>query len=177
MKCRKCGELVGSFAKECPVCGASLSEDIQDMILNEPKTVVNPEHIHQEDCSVDSHPGSNDSWGVTPSFGPLTAVQLFFTRFADFKGRARRSEYWWASLFVYILNMALTAIAPEAGSMLTVVLLIPSTALCIRRLHDVGKSGWWYLLIFVPFGAFVLLYWCCKDSDPNPNKWGYSPKY
>ena len=174
MKCRKCGELIDSFATKCPVCGAPLTSDAGESMSASLKTVVNPTHTHGKDCSVNSHPGKEYRHAAA-SIGLVEAIRLFFQRFADFNGRSRRSEYWWVTLSVYILNLALTVIAPELGSLLTLVLCVPCMALCVRRLHDVGKSGWWYLLFCVPFGALVLLYWFCKDSGPD-NRWGPNPK-
>lgn len=55
-------------------------------------------------------------------------------------------------------------------------MLVPSLAVTVRRLHDTGKSGWWYLLSFIPFGGLVLLVFYILDSDPGTNKWGPNPK-
>jgi uncharacterized membrane protein YhaH (DUF805 family) len=57
------------------------------------------------------------------------------------------------------------------------VIFIPGLAVTVRRLHDVGKSGWWYLLAFIPLiGAIILLVWFCTDSQAGTNKWGANPK-
>ena len=55
-------------------------------------------------------------------------------------------------------------------------ILIPSYAVTVRRLHDTGKSGWWLLLMFVPFGNIILLIFCLIDSTPGPNQYGENPK-
>lgn len=55
-------------------------------------------------------------------------------------------------------------------------LLLPSLGLCVRRLHDIGKSGWWWLLALIPIvGAIILIVWFCKDSQPTENQYGPIP--
>ena len=110
-------------------------------------------------------------------------------QYADFNGRARRKEYWMFFLF----NLIFTAIASlidiaagtanvESGSGLfqgiySLVVLIPSLAVGVRRLHDVGKSGWMLLLAFIPFiGAIWLLVLFATNGKEAANKWGENPK-
>ena len=65
---------------------------------------------------------------------------------------------------------------PFSGLYLLAI-LIPAIAVSVRRLHDIGKSGWWFLLIFVPLiGAIVLIIWFVKDSEPGTNRFGPNPK-
>ena len=109
--------------------------------------------------------------------------------YANFKGRARRSEYWYFVLFNALLNLVLfglTFVVPEVAylSMLVgLVLLIPGLAVVVRRFHDIGKSGWnyaWVLLAVIPIAGLVVailfLIWFCRDSQPGENKWGANPK-
>ena len=112
------------------------------------------------------------------SVGFFEAVKLAFTHYADFKGRARRSEYWWFTLFNIIVSGVISAIVPDFAWIWSLVVLIPGLAIVVRRLHDVGKSGWFYLWILVPIvGAFILLFQLCKDSQPGANQYGPSIKY
>jgi uncharacterized membrane protein YhaH (DUF805 family) len=62
-------------------------------------------------------------------------------------------------------------------NLVNLAFLVPSIAVSTRRLHDIGRSGWWQLLIFTGLGIFVLIYWYAQDSDSNPNKYGTSPKF
>ena len=56
-------------------------------------------------------------------------------------------------------------------------MLLPSLAVTIRRLHDIGKSGWWYFITLIPIiGGIILLIWMCQDGEHNPNKYGTNPK-
>ena len=58
------------------------------------------------------------------------------------------------------------------------VWLLPGLAVAVRRLHDIGKSGWNLLWILLPIvGAIMLIYWCCQDSQVGENKWGANPKF
>ena len=110
--------------------------------------------------------------------------------YADFKGRARRKEYWmfvlFQSIFVIvaiildsILGLSFTPEIPYGWIYILFGLLtfIPSLSIAVRRLHDVGKSGWWYLIVFVPLiGPIWLLVLFCSDSENKPNQWGDNPK-
>ena len=107
------------------------------------------------------------------SFGE--AIKRFFSNYVNFTDRARRSEFWWVVLFNLLINMAIGAFAPAMSGLFSLAIFLPSIAVGVRRLHDVGKSGWWYLLVLVPFGALVLLVWFCMDSKGD-NVWGPNPK-
>lgn len=104
--------------------------------------------------------------------------------YANFSGRARRSEYWYFALanFIYCAVPGLMSVGiPEVMYLVWIVnaaaLLIPGLAVCVRRLHDIGKSGWWYFIVFVPYiGSIILLVFLVKDSQPGENKWGVNPK-
>lgn len=104
-------------------------------------------------------------------------------KYVTFSGRATRSEYWYVVLFGYLLALLIVLLgmmvdSPELiiglSSVLSLILLLPGLAVCIRRLHDTGRSGWWYLLVLIPYiGAFALLIiFCLKSSEDNK----YGPK-
>ncbi len=109
-------------------------------------------------------------------------------QYATFGGRAQRAEYWYFVLF-YALGIILLSFVDaatgtfnkEAGIGLLSALfifahLIPSIAVSIRRLHDIGRSGWWYLLVFIPVaGPLVLLFFSVQDSTED-NEYGPNPK-
>lgn len=119
-----------------------------------------------------------------------------FENYANFKGRARRTEFWYFNLVMWVINMLFQAVSSEfaAGTMnsknnvpfvitlvifilISLVLMIPSLSVFVRRLHDYGKSGWWFFLAFIPLiGGIILLVWTCKAGQVGPNKWGPDPK-
>ena len=126
--------------------------------------------------------------------GFVEAIRSFWSNYAMFKGRARRSEYWFIQLFLIITNVAVGAIdlalmngdvdrfiANGGGGIVGLVwifvTIVPALSVLVRRLHDTGKSGWWVLMGFVPFaGAIVLFVFTVLDSTPADNKYGLSPK-
>ena len=107
----------------------------------------------------------------------IEATKLYFTRYADFSGRSRRSEYWWASLTIAVIGAIVGAALADWSWIWSLATLVPGLAITVRRLHDIGKSGWWYLICLIPVvGSIILLVWCCKDSTED-NQWGPNPKY
>jgi uncharacterized membrane protein YhaH (DUF805 family) len=119
----------------------------------------------------------------------MEAVQSVFRNYAKFDGRAPRSEYWWFQLFnllvvlvayglliVFALagrSYAIIAIFALALVVYAIVSFIPSIAVTVRRLHDTDKSGWWLLIVFVPYiGAIVLLIFMILPSSPGINRFG-----
>lgn len=95
--------------------------------------------------------------------------------YANFKGRARRSEYWYFFLFTFIISIALSAVGFMIGNtylanLFSLAVLVPSLAVGVRRMHDVGKSGW-YLLI--PIYNLIL---ACTEGEKQANVYGEDPK-
>ena len=125
-------------------------------------------------------------------------LKVMRDNYTNFSGRARRKEYWMFSLvYVIILtgctvldNVLGTVFMMDAGplgeismgygwvyTICALVHLIPGLALGVRRLHDLGKSGWFYLIILFPIiGSFVLLVFFCLKGKKEDNKWGPDPK-
>jgi len=114
-------------------------------------------------------------------------------QYADFSGRARRKEYWMFTLFNIIFFIAVAILDNALGTTFKLfgqslgygwfyliyglVIIVPSLAVCIRRLHDIGKSGWFYLIGLIPLvGFIILLVWFCTNSQAGENKWGVNPK-
>ena len=107
--------------------------------------------------------------------GFVEAIKACFGKYATFEGRARRSEYWYFGLFGFVVGLVLGWI-PVVGMLISLAFLLPSIAVGVRRLHDVGKSGWWYLLVFVPIANLVLIYFYILDSQAGTNEYGPNPK-
>jgi uncharacterized membrane protein YhaH (DUF805 family) len=103
-------------------------------------------------------------------------------KYVDFSGRARRSEYWFFSLFTLVVGIVLQIIGSIIGTqfiyyIFALAVFLPGLAVAIRRLHDTGRSGWWVLIGLIPLiGFIVLIVWFATDSEPNANQYGPSPK-
>ena len=108
----------------------------------------------------------------------ITAVKtVLIEKYATFTGRARRSEYWWYTLATVLVSLILGLINVKILSgLVNIALLIPGIAVSMRRLHDIGKCGWWLLLGFIPLVNLYLIYLFVKDSQPGENEYGASPK-
>ena len=109
--------------------------------------------------------------------------------YADFNGRARRSEYWYFVLFNFIISFVIGFTFGVIAGILdmpaldnptylwSLAVFFPGLAVSVRRLHDIGRSGWWLLLSLIPLvGAIILIIWCCFDSQPGANQYGSNPK-
>lgn len=114
--------------------------------------------------------------------GESVKRNLTTSAYAQFSGRASRSEYWWFVLGCFLIGAALGVIDVALdGAILTSLfvlgLIIPSIALNVRRLHDTGRSGWYVLLSLIPlFGPLVLLVFYASKGDKRANKYGPVPK-
>lgn len=105
--------------------------------------------------------------------------------YCNFTGRSSRSEFWWYYLFTVIIGAVFNIISLITGGSATVSiiyglvmlgLLLPGLAVGVRRLHDIGKSGWWWFIGLIPLvGTIILLIWWAKDSDMQPNQYGPVP--
>ena len=116
-------------------------------------------------------------------------IDCLTKKYACFSGRARRQEYWLFALFNIIAGIIIGVIAgvlvsvtnvtafAYLGSIYNLAVLIPGLAVLFRRLHDTGRSGWWWLIALIPFiGWIVLIVFCCLDSQPGENQYGPNPK-
>jgi len=112
-------------------------------------------------------------------------IETITDRYVAFDGRARRKEYWFFSLFngiIYMVIYAIFALISENASLLTsglysLAVLLPGLALTVRRLHDVGKSGWWYLIMLVPILGWIIIFvWTVTPGDVGDNAYGSDPK-
>lgn len=117
-------------------------------------------------------------------------------KYSTISGRASRAEYWWFTLFMYLVNIVLYTLsvvmmfylhrgsgAQMFGALLvsglisiiSILLVVPSICVRIRRLHDIGRSGWWILLSFVPIVRLVILVFTLMPSQPTANEYDENP--
>lgn len=151
-----------------------------------------------QNCGYDVLGGQNEN---VEKFNLISAYKSMFKKYAQFSGRSRRSEYWYAMfmntiiIFVFelimlvpitkgIINNNLSTgetIFTMAGWLIFflyyLAILIPSLSMTVRRLHDIGKSAWWLLIGFIPYiGSIILFIFSVLDSQPGANKYGPNPK-
>jgi uncharacterized membrane protein YhaH (DUF805 family) len=113
----------------------------------------------------------------------VEAARHVLSNYATFSGRAGRAEFWWWILAIILAQIAAGLLdgllfgSDEGGGPLAVILtlatIVPHLAVCVRRLHDLDRTGWWLLLTFIPvIGALVLIYFYVQSGTPGPNRFG-----
>lgn len=101
------------------------------------------------------------------------AISTCFAKYAIFSGRASRPEFWWFFLFQVLVSIAASMMGDMLSGLVGLVLLLPALAAGTRRLHDIGKSGWWQLIMLTVIGWFVLVYWWAQPARDAGNE--YAP--
>ena len=100
----------------------------------------------------------------------MPALKKYFTTWS-FQGRASRSEYWWPALAVFLLSFV-----PIVGFVVGLAAIVPGICCFVRRMHDIGRSGWWFWLCLIPLlGAIVLLVFTVSKSQEQENAYGPVP--
>ena len=118
-------------------------------------------------------------------------LKVMRDNYANFNGRARRKEYWMFTLFFLLFALlagfviGILSAVGETAAMIAIILavvwyfahLVPSLAVTVRRLHDTGKSGWFYLLAIIPYiGGLIIFIFTVIEGDKGDNKYGPDPK-
>ena len=180
MYCSKCGSETLSESKFCTECGNSMSASLpKDTIEEEsPKSNEKSNSSKNLDAPVEV---INETGVIKMTFAE--AIQSVLKNYANFSGRARRSEYWYWNLAMFI-GYVLLAIVGRFSDALGVVIglaflasVIPSITVLVRRLHDVDKRGWWLLLSLIPFfGSIIILIWNIQEGTKGANGHGEDPK-
>ena len=122
-------------------------------------------------------------WQIEENYTAFDWFKKVIKNTFNYQGRARRKEYWYYILIasiIILIGFTLDGIldTPDTLSGLAgFILFFPSLAVTIRRLHDIGKSGWWYLISAIPLiGSLILLFWNCQETSPETNQWGAPAK-
>lgn len=188
--CRKCGAKQPEIVVEKKETTVINSNQNEGVLLNE-----SPNRSMTDDGGQTLSPRYTREEPISSSFissiiepegkGFLWAVKTCFRKYATFEGRASRSEYWFFCLFNCIISTILFGLAIVINQenvslfflgltfLYTLVVFLPGLAAAVRRLHDIGKSGWLYCVIFIPYlGAFILLYFLCKKGNDGTNIYG-----
>ena len=93
------------------------------------------------------------------------AISTCFSKYATFSGRASRPEFWWFFLFQILVSMAASMLGDVVAGLVSLALLLPALAVGARRLHDIGKSGWWQLIMLTVIGLLLLIYWWAQPAS------------
>jgi len=115
------------------------------------------------------------------------AIDKAFRNYLNFSGRSNRPEFWYFFLFIlignfftHLIDTYIIGYHPEEMGIVSGIFFlataIPQLSLIFRRLHDTGKSGWWFLLSFTIIGLIPLFVWWCTTGDPEKNRYGNIPK-
>ena len=102
----------------------------------------------------------------------VQAIKSCLGQFATFSGRAIRSEFWWSFLFQVLVMVAASMLGDVINGIASLALLLPALAVGARRLHDIGRTGWWQLLLLSGIGFLVLLYWWVQPGEGAGNIYG-----
>ena len=155
----------------CSVCSAELEEGAQFCGVCGTRIEGN-----------DFLPGADQQGDEQPMVGFIQAISLGFSNYFNFQGRATRAEYWWWALFIVIADGLVNFIDSILGTgfigmLFGLAILIPGLALGARRLHDIGKSGWWQLLwLAIIVGWIILLVWAIRQGNRGQNHYGLDPR-
>ncbi len=203
--CKTCGAQLHDNDAFCVVCGtaveqANAADAPTDFYDTEATTVLNESEFDDkaEETTVlsDNYPypignyyqggnlyqgGNNQSEyanGIEkPSF--KDCYIKFWKNYTNFSGRARRSEYWYVVLANILVSLVtvIPYIGQVVGGLYMIAILVPTLALMVRRLHDLGKDWYYLFFLLIPVvGQIILLVWFCTDSQVGANKFGENPK-
>lgn len=195
-KCRYCGEWLPESEEKkeneqpsekrmiaCPVCAEPIEEGTKvcpychEVLVHEETPVAQSEPVIEKAAVSDhlEHTAPEVHGDKTRGLFAYYFVETFFRHYADFSGKSSRKQFWMGYLFYTLIMMSLYALdmligIPVLSSIYILAMLIPYIALVVRRLHDIGKSGWWYFIALVPLiGVIWLLVLLCKKGETkNP---------
>ncbi len=199
--CSKCNTTNADNAQFCCNCGASLAPPKPKFCI-QCGTAVEEGHSFCPKCGTsigNTQPPQPPYPPVLPQTPKINgmgdAIRVCLKeKYASFNGRATRTEFWWFFLFQYLLFIPAAVIGGCIGAasanyyevdewaligaligygIVGLALIVPAICVCVRRLHDTGRSGAWYFISFVPYvGGIVLLVFMLLESQMQDNEYG-----
>lgn len=197
--CKTCGTQLHDNDAFCVVCGttveqANAADAPTDFYDTEATTVLNESEFDDkaEETTVlsDNSPYQNNN----PYQGDNNQVEYsniiekpsfkdcyikFWKNYTNFSGRARRSEYWYVVVANILISLVtiIPYVGQVVGALYMIAVLVPTLALMVRRLHDLGKDWYYIFLLLIPLvGQIIMLVWFCTDSQVGANEFGENPK-
>lgn len=165
MYCRNCGHAIVAGHDTCPQCGCRGGNDYCQECG---APTAGSKHLCMR-CGAELEITLADGSHPVGTFGE--AVKMGFKRYATFRGRANRAEYWLWILFVVIITSFVVV-----GWIALPVIIIPTMSITARRLHDVGKSGWLQLLFLIPVVGLYPLFLLMRSGQKGDNRFGFNPE-
>lgn len=169
-------------AKVCKSCGASLEAKPHD-VASQPDPIATPSQS-QGAVSANIQPQEEapaKTAGSELDFIPYTSNVQFnyfikgLRHSFDFNGRATKSEFWYFVLFEILTLLVIGIFSTTLYELAALIMLIPATAVMVRRMHDIGRGWKWLLLVLIPVAGLVVLYWLIQSSEAKENAWGPMP--
>lgn len=169
-------------AKVCKSCGASLEAKPNDFV-SQPAPIAAPP---QNQAAVSANTQQKEKGPVKTAgseldFIPYTS-NIQFNYFIkglrhsfDFNGRATKSEFWYFVLFEILTLLVIGIFSTTLYALAALIMFIPATAVMVRRMHDIGRSWKWLLLVLIPVVGLLVLYWLIQPSESKENAWGPMP--
>ena len=168
-------------AKVCKSCGASFQAKPNDFASQSAPTANPLQNQVATSASTPQQEAPIKTAGSELDFIPYTS-NIQFNYFIkglrhsfDFNGRATKSEFWYFVLFEILTLLVIGIFSSTLYALVCLILLIPAIAVMVRRIHDIGRSWKWLLLILIPVVDLVVLYWLIQPSEPQENAWGPVP--
>ena len=107
----------------------------------------------------------------TPRMTFSQAIAVCLSKYANLSGRASRPEFWWFFLFQVLASLGASMVGDWLNGVVVLALLLPGLAVGTRRLHDIGRTGWWQLIMLTGIGYFLLMYWWAQPTAENAVKY------
>ena len=166
--CVNCSEELFS-GKVCYKCGTHVGGPVGS---TQPNQMPQPAQQQQQTWAQASAQPALSPSPSSKSMSFTESIKYCLTNYANFKGRASRSEYWYFVLFGALVYLASAMLSPALYGIALLGLLIPTLAAAVRRLHDGDRSGSNLLWAFIPFGGIAVFVWLVSAGKPAPNRFG-----